>query len=56
MDISPNYRLPQYPKKLNRKEGPSENASIPLRKGNKIIMEGRGSDLGGREGGEGKGE
>ena len=29
------------PKKLNEKEGPSEDASIPLRRENKIIMEGR---------------
>jgi hypothetical protein len=30
--------------KLNNKKGPSEDASILLRKGNKIIMKGRGKD------------
>ena len=30
------------PKKLNKKEGPSEDASIPLRRGNKIVMGDRG--------------
>jgi len=25
-------------KKLNKKEGPCEDASVPLRRGNKIIM------------------
>jgi hypothetical protein len=29
-------------KKLNKKECPSEDASIPLRRGNKIIMEAEG--------------
>ena len=39
---------------LNKKEGPSEDASISLRKGNKIIMGGRGREgLGGRGEGEG---
>jgi hypothetical protein len=28
-------------KKFNKKEDPSEDASIPLRRGNKIIMENR---------------
>ena len=32
---------PTEPEKLNKKEGPSEDASIPLRRGNKIIMGGR---------------
>ena len=31
--------------KLNKKEGQSVDASIPLRRGNKIIMGGRGKDL-----------
>jgi hypothetical protein len=31
-------------KKFNKKEGPSEDASIPLRRGNKIIMGGKGRD------------
>ena len=31
---------PTEPEKLNKKEGPSEDASIPLRRGNKIIMRG----------------
>jgi hypothetical protein len=39
---------------LNKKEGPSEDASNPPRKGNKIIMGGRGREgLGGRGEGEG---
>jgi hypothetical protein len=39
---------PTEPKKLNKKQGPSEDVSIPLRRGNKIIMGGRGRrDLGG---------
>jgi hypothetical protein len=29
--------------KFNKKEGPSEDASIPIRRMNKIIMEGRES-------------
>ena len=40
---------PSDPKKLNKKEGPSKDASIPLRRGNKIVMGGRGKkELGGR--------
>jgi hypothetical protein len=41
-------------KKLNKKECPSKDASIPLRMGNKIILGGRGWEGGrerGREGG-----
>jgi hypothetical protein len=34
------------PKKLNRKEGPSENASIPFRKGKKLVMRGETMDRG----------
>jgi hypothetical protein len=30
--------------KLNKKEGPSEYTLIPLRKGNKIIIDGRGRE------------
>ena len=41
------------PKKLNKKEGPSEDASIPLRRGNKIIMGGRGREGPGWERGQG---
>jgi hypothetical protein len=41
--------------KFNKKEGPSEDASVPLRSGEKIIMGGRGRERpelgrGGREG------
>ena len=40
---------PTDPKKLNKKEGSSEDASIPLRKENKIIMGVRkGEESGGR--------
>jgi hypothetical protein len=45
---------PLYHNKFNQQEGPSEGASIPLRRGDKIIMGGRGRDLGRR--GEGRGE
>ena len=34
--------------KINKKEGPNEDASIPRRKGNKLIMEVRGKDQGRR--------
>ena len=42
--------------KLNKKEGPSVDASIPLRRGNKIITGGRGREGPGweREGGRKK--
>jgi hypothetical protein len=46
---------------FNKKEGPSEDASIPLRRGNKIITGGRGRKEcrwergGGREKGAGSG-
>ena len=51
------YRTPRIKhidyKKFNKKEGPSNDASIPLRRGNKIIMGGRGRERPGRErGGE----
>ena len=39
------YRISDLFKKLNKKKGPSEDPSIPLRRGNKIIIEGRGRDL-----------
>jgi hypothetical protein len=42
--------------KLNKKEGPSVYASIPLRMGNKIITEGRGKEDPGWERGEGRKE
>ena len=46
---------PMNPKKLNKKEGLSEHASIPLRRENKIIMGGRGSEeLGWKTGGRGE--
>lgn len=35
---------PRHCIKYNRKEGPIQDASIPLRMENKIIMLGRGSD------------
>jgi hypothetical protein len=41
------------PMKFNKKEGPSEGASIPLRRGNKIIWEtwgGRDLGRGGKRG------
>jgi hypothetical protein len=43
---------PTGPKKLKKKEGPSDNTQIPLRRGNKIIMEcirrdGSGQEMGG---------
>lgn len=49
------------PKKLNKKKGPKEDASISLRKGNKIITGGRekegpGWERGGRGGEGGKGQ
>ena len=34
--------------KCNKQKGPSEDASIPLRRGKKIIMGGRRRDLGER--------
>ena len=40
--------------KFNSKEGPSEGASIPFRRGNKLTTGGRGKEVAGREG-EGKG-
>jgi len=47
---------PHRTKKLNKMEGQSEDVSIPLRKGNKIIMGGRERDGPGWEGRrEGKG-
>ena len=39
--------------KLNKKEGQSVDASIPLRRGNKIIMGGRGREGPGWERGQG---
>jgi hypothetical protein len=46
---------PIDPKKLNKKEGPSEDTSIPCQRGNKIIMgdrerEGHGWEKGGEMG------
>ena len=40
---------PMVIKKSKKREGPRENASISLSRGNKIIMESRGRDLVGRE-------
>ena len=48
MILAPKFRTPMIQlsdhMKLNRKEGPSVDASIPLRRGNKIIMGGRGRE------------
>jgi hypothetical protein len=42
------YRTPRIKhidyKKFNKKEGPSNDASIPLRRGKKIITGGRGRE------------
>ena len=51
------YRIPMLhstnPKKLNKKEGPSEGAWISFRRVNKIVIRGRcGRNEGGREDGE----
>jgi hypothetical protein len=43
-------------KKFNKKEGSSEDASIPLKRGNKIITGSKGRGVwGGQESGRGKG-
>jgi hypothetical protein len=44
MNISHNTLHPTDPKKLNKKDRPSENASIPLRRENKVIVGGRGME------------
>jgi hypothetical protein len=48
VDFSQKYRIPMIhstePKKVNKKEDPSEDASIPLKMGNKIITGGRGRE------------
>ena len=36
---------PRAPKKLNKKKGPSDDASIPLRRKNRIIKGKRGREL-----------
>lgn len=48
---------PTNPKKLNKKKGSSEDASIPPRRGNKIVILGRGRKGHGweREGNRGAG-
>jgi hypothetical protein len=42
------YRMPIIhpvnPKKLKEKEDPSEDSWIPLRRGNKIVLKGRGRE------------
>ena len=42
------YRIPMIqpkdPKKFNKKEEPSEDALIPLRRGNKMTIGGRGKE------------
>jgi hypothetical protein len=43
-----------YPKKLNKKEGTSEEALISLRRGNKVVIRGRWREVTGREGGWGR--
>jgi hypothetical protein len=46
---------PIDPKTFNKKEGPSEDVSIPLRRGNKIIMGSRErEEPGWKRGAEGK--
>jgi hypothetical protein len=35
---------PKDPKKFNKKEEPSEDALIPLRRGNKMTIGGRGKE------------
>jgi hypothetical protein len=46
VDISPKVQnihdTTHRPYEVNKKESPSEDVSIPLRKGNKIIIGGRG--------------
>jgi hypothetical protein len=57
VDISPKVQHTHYTthKKLNKNEGQSVDASIPLRRGNKIIMGGRGREgPGDRKEGKGK--
>jgi hypothetical protein len=43
--LAKTFRIPMIhptdPKKLNKKEGPNEDASIPLRKGQQKVMRGR---------------
>ena len=60
MDIIQKYRIiliqPTGHKKFKKKEGPSEDASNPLRMGDKIVTGGRGrGDLVGNRHGEDKG-
>jgi hypothetical protein len=54
--LAKKYRLPRIyptdPKKLNKKEGPREDASISLRRGKKIITGGRGREASEWESGE----
>jgi hypothetical protein len=47
----------EYPNKVNKKEGPSVDAWIPLKRENKIVMGGRGGERSGfvREGEDSKG-
>jgi hypothetical protein len=46
--LAKRYRMPKIhpidPKKLNKREDTTKHASIPLRRGNKIIMGGRGKE------------
>jgi hypothetical protein len=50
--LAQNYRISMLQltdsMKINKKEGPNKDASIPRRKGNKLIMEVRGKDQGRR--------
>ena len=50
--LAQNYRISMLQLtdsiKINKKEVPNEDASIPRRKGNKLIMEVRGKDQGRR--------
>jgi hypothetical protein len=41
--------LPKDNKQLKKQEGPGVDATIPLRRGNKIIIGDRERDLGGRK-------
>jgi hypothetical protein len=42
--LAKKLRIPMIQLKLNKKEGPSVDASIPLRRENKIILGGRGRE------------
>ena len=58
MILAKKYRIPMiHPtdhKKFNKKEGPNEDTSVPLRRGNKIIIRGRGREGPGWKRGRGR--